>query len=165
MSSQGLTVKGQGGLNYIPAGTRTLSVLIAGLPDDYGDPVFDLGGFDLGDQGGYFQNMGIDGSPNYNGGYTVEVDFVNWYLPTGHAVSPTWFTAYYPPPPGLLLGESFHTVPGHPQNPFGWTEVGALSKTFLGHSMAPNHLGPYAQKAVWSLPNAHLSGEVRRMGG
>jgi hypothetical protein len=26
--------------------------------------------------------------------------------------------------------------------------------------MAPNHLGPYAQEGVWSLPNAHLSGEV-----
>jgi len=67
---------------------------------------------------------------------------------------------YYPPPAGLLLGESFHTVPGHPQNPFGWTEVGALSTSYVGHSMAPNHLGPYAQEGVWSLPNGHLSGEV-----
>jgi hypothetical protein len=159
MTSQGVTTTAGTQVNYIPAGTQTLQVLIAGLPDDYGDPVFDQGGFDLGDQGGYFQNLGIDGSPNYNGGYTVEVDFVNWYLPTAHAVSPTWITAYYPPPPGLLMGESFHTVPGHPQNPFGWTEVGALSSTFLGHSMAPNHLGPYAQQGVWSLPNAHLSGE------
>lgn len=159
MSSEGTTA-GTSILNYIPARTSTLTVKIAGLPEFYGDPVFDQGGFALGDAGGYFMNLGIDGSPNYNGGYTVEVDFVNWYLPTVHAVSPTWFTAYYPPPPGLLMGESFHTVPGHPQNPFGWTEVGALSSTFLGHSMAPNHLGPYAQEGVWSLPNAYLSGEA-----
>ncbi len=159
MSSEGLSLAGgTGTINYIPAGTSTLKVKIAGLPDDYGDPVFDQAGFDLGDTG-FTNNLGIDGSPNYNGGYTVEVDFVNWYLPTVHAVSPTWFTAYYPAPPGLLMGESFHTVPGHPQNPFGWTEVGARSSTFLGHSMAPNHLGPYAMESVWSLPNAHLSGE------
>ncbi len=159
MTSEGFRAGATGDeLNYIPAGTTTFHVLIAGLPDDYGDPVFDKAGFDLGDTG-FVNNLGIDGSPNYNGGYTVEVDFVNWYLPTVHAVSPTWFTAYYPAPPGLLMGESFHTVPGHPQNPFGWTEVGALSTTFLGHSMAPNHLGPYAMESVWSLPNAHLSGE------
>jgi hypothetical protein len=54
MTSQGLTTTAGTTINYIPAGTQTLQVLIAGLPDDYGDPVFDQGGFDLGDQGGYF---------------------------------------------------------------------------------------------------------------
>lgn len=158
MTSEGFTENGVT-TNYIPAGTSTATFHIAGLPHFYGDPVFDQGGFALGDGGGYFQNLGIDGSPNYNGGYSVEVDFVNWYSPVAMAPVPHGLI-YYPPPPGLLMGESFHTVPGHPQNPFGWTEVGALSSTFLGHSMAPNHLGPYAQEGVWSLPNAHLSGEA-----
>jgi hypothetical protein len=156
--------------NFIPAGTSNFNVTISGLSRTYGafgDPVFDSGGFEGGDYAA-LQNIGIDGSPNYQGGYSVEVDFVPWYLYHGleNFVLPLsdnnniLSLSYYPPVPGLLLGESFHTVPGHPQNPFGWTEVGALSTDFLGHSMAPNHLGPYAQEGVWSLPNAHLSGEV-----
>lgn len=152
MTSEGFTENGIT-TNYIPAGTSTATIHIAGLPWNYGDPVFDQGGFHLGDNN--FTNLGIDGSPNYNGGYSVEVDFVNWYNPM--TTVPLAGLSYYPPPPGLLMGESFHTVPGHPQNPFGWTEVGALA--ILKHSMAPNHLGPYAQEGVWSLPNAHLSGE------
>jgi len=155
----GLPVK-YGNLNYIPVGTTILRTTIAGLPmlgawhwSNYkGDPVFansratgfEIDALDL----SYFPNMGIDGYPNYQGGYSVEVDFVNWYNPT----------SFYPPPAGLLMGESFHTVPGHPENPFGWTEVAALSTAFVGHSMAPNHLGPYAQRGVWSLTNAPLSG-------
>jgi len=178
-------VDGTGMYNFIPAGTSQLNVTIAGLSNTYsyfGDPVFDTGGFEGGDYAA-LQNIGIDGSPNYQGGYSVEVDFVPWYydvfgigrgVEAGSAPATTWhfepfwwLNVYYDPEtagpvivPGLLLGESFHTVPGHPQNPFGWTEVGALSTDFLGHSMAPNHLGPYAQEGVWSLPNAHLSGEV-----
>ena len=139
-------------LNYIPGGTSALKVTIAGLPADFGDPVFDSG-FTGGDNG--FLNFGIDASPNYQGGYNVEVDFVNWYQ-NNTAAAPVWF----PPPAGLLMGESFHTVPGHPKNAFGWTEVGALSSDYLGHSMAPNHLGPYAQRGMWTLPNGHLSGDV-----
>jgi hypothetical protein len=177
---------GLGLFNFIPGGTTQLNVTIAGLSNTYGyfgDPVFDSGGFEGGDYAA-LQNIGIDGSPNYQGGYSVEVDFVPWYydvltIPgvfaeaaapqTQWHFEPFWWlnVYYYSEPglmpvivPGLLLGESFHTVPGHPQNPFGWTEVGALSTDFLGHSMAPNHLGPYAQEGVWSLPNAHLSGEV-----
>jgi len=150
-----------------------MTVTIAGLPNTYegefGDPVFDQGGFVVGDyaSGGPL-NYGIDGAPHYQGGYSVEVDYVPWYLAgfafvLGGAGGDDLFSGFYPPPQGLLMGESFHTVPGHPQNPFGWTEVGALSTTdymALGHSMAPNHLGPYAQEGVWSLPNAHLSGEA-----
>jgi hypothetical protein len=135
----------------------------------FGDPVFDQGGFLAGDYSTLL-NRGIDGSPNYNGGYSVEVDFVPWYnwltdyyvfatgLPDNVGNTYDYAHIYYPPPSGLLLGESFHTVPGHPKNAFGWTEVGALSSDFLGHSMAPNHLGPYAQRGMWTLPNAHLSG-------
>jgi hypothetical protein len=57
---------------------------------------------------------------------------------------------FYPPVPGLLQGESFHTIPGHPASIYGYT----------GSSLAANHLGPYEQTMVWRVPNAHLGGEV-----
>jgi len=163
MSSQGLNVTAGTATNLVGLGTRVggtnkydfvpgnvtdLRVRIAGLPPDFADPVF--GSFDNG--------YGIDGNPNYQGGYSAEVDFVPWYNNNTVVTGIGHTSVFYPPPPGLLLGESFHTVPGHPQNPFGWTEAGAT--TILGHSMAPNHLGPYAQEGVWQLPNGHLSGEV-----
>jgi hypothetical protein len=152
MTSQGVTV-GASTFNYIPAGTSTLTVHIAGLPTDFTDPIW--GAFTINDYP-WLLNYGIDGYPNYQGGYSVEVDFVNWYRPNT-LIGGSLMPVYYPAPPGLLMGESFHVVPGHPQNQFGWTEVDALS--ILGHSMAPNHLGPYAQERMWTLPNAHLSGE------
>jgi hypothetical protein len=31
------------------------------------------------------------------------------------------------------------------------TEDAAISGTFIGHSMLPNHLGPYSQRALWLL--------------
>jgi len=159
--------------NYVPGKTSEMRIVIAGLPWEahipgysgrFGDPVF---GFDYYNT---FQNYGILGSPDYAGGYNVEVDFVPWYLNNtstyriglvngGYTYPPT-ASVYYPPVTGLLMGESFHTVPGNPANAFGYTEAGALSPTFLGHSMAPNHLGPYMQEGMWTLPNAHLSGGV-----
>jgi len=155
--------------NYLDAGTTTLHVLMAGLPQQppggtsitgvyFGDPVFTPGGCDFeldcypGLYGAYpFANSGILGSPDYTGGWTAEVDFVNWYSPA----------AYYPPVQGLLMGESYHIIPGTTATSgISYTEDGALSSTFLGHTMAPNHLGPYSQEGVWQISNAHLSGEA-----
>jgi hypothetical protein len=68
---------------------------------------------------------------------------VNWH--TSNAV-------YYPPPDGLLLGESFHNIPGTAAaSGVSYTEDAAVSRTFIGHSMLPNHLGPYSQIATWPL--------------
>jgi hypothetical protein len=184
--------------NYVPGGVTLLHVNTAGLPmirtfgvfhpgDYFADPVF-FGSYGL--TGGltldavdlaYYRNMGILGYPDYTGGWTVEVDFVNWY---NNNTGGTYVDSggvyhiganYFPPPPGLLMGESFHYIPGHPAaNGFGYTEQMALDGTTfhtirnvpgliwpgLGHSMAPNHLGPYAQHGVWSLQGTHLSGEA-----
>jgi hypothetical protein len=215
------------GYNFLPAGTKLLHVQMAGLPLDwlgpslddhiiasgygYGDPVFTPGSGDFEVDNwpadywslpnAHFPNEGILGQPDYTGtGWTVEVDFVNWYygspepLPTGihdllggigstvlsigENARPSldgnlgpftdglssWHT-WYPVVPGLLMGESYHIIPGTTATSgISITEDGALDPPpdpyFLGHSMAMSHLGPYSQQAVWSLPNAHLSGEV-----
>ena len=151
--------------NYVPAGTTRLHVATAGLPLTpptgarithlyYGDPVFrtaipiktKIGGtdFEVDEmQYPYFLNAGILGSPYYAGGWTVEVDMVNLRQN---------LMIYYPPPDGLLLGESYHTVPGTKAlSGMSLTEDAALSATFIGHSMLANHLGPYSQTAVWFL--------------
>jgi hypothetical protein len=180
---------GAGGYNFLPDGTTNLRVNIAGLPFNntgYGDPVFTPYGCDFAfdcyspgywsTPGALWPNEGILGQPDYTGtGWTVEVDFVNWYysgVPSVYAQQPAgifalplassadWHT-WYPVVPGLLMGESYHIVPGTTATSrISLTEDGALDTAFLGHSMAMNHLGPYSQQAVWSLPNAHLSGEV-----
>jgi hypothetical protein len=171
------------GLNYVPAGVSNLRVNIAGLPMFYGDPVFTGYGCDFGldcfspdywsTPGAIFPNEGILGSPDYTGtGWTVEVDFVNWYLngTVDSSNNPYYMYydhVYYPVVPGLLMGESYHIIPGTTATSgISLTEDGAVypghapAGLFLDHSMAMNHLGPYSQQAVWSLPNAHLSGEV-----
>jgi hypothetical protein len=125
----------------------------------------------------YFPNYGILGSPDYNGGWTAEVDFVNWYK--NNTQSTVWTTGgfpgttgpalpfvkygavYYPPVTGLLMGESFHIVPGTTaKSGISLTEDIALNKLGVGHSLAPNHLGPYSQQGVWQISGAHLSGEA-----
>jgi hypothetical protein len=207
------------GFNFIPAGTELLHVQMAGLPLDwldapddgifhggygFGDPIFtpNSGNFEVNNwpadywslPNAHFPNEGILGQPDYTGtGWTVEVDFVNWYYglsgrltvasidnlrpftlggakpPIDGDLSP--FSTFifihqsYPIVPGLLMGESYHVIPGTTASSgISLTEDGALDPPpdpyFLGHSMAANHLGPYGQQAVWSLPNAHLSGEV-----
>jgi hypothetical protein len=151
--------------NYVPADTSTLHIKTAGLPLVsptgsklthlyYGDSVFRIpnqlyrkrGGFNFQvDEMAYpyFLNAGILGSPYYLGGWSVEVDMVNWH---------TSSSVYYPPPDGLLLGESFHNIPGTTATSgVSYTEDAAVSKTFVGHSMLPNHLGPYSQTATWLL--------------
>ena len=109
------------------------------LGTQYGDPVFAPNGgtFSISNYpsnypstgGGlanaHFPYEGIPGQPDYTGtGWTAEVDFVNWYLGTAstpftggqhsfwRSVSPTTNDFYYPVVPGLLMGESYHIIPG-----------------------------------------------------
>jgi hypothetical protein len=129
-----------------------------------------------GGEGQYpFPNTGILGAPDYQGGWTAEVDFVNWYgnntssacagssSPYGVNFCYGIGGSYYPPVPGLLMGESYHIIPGTlAKSGISLTEDAALSNppTFLGHSMALNHLGPYSQQGVWQVSGAHNSGEA-----
>ena len=125
-------------INYIPAGTREVRCVIAGLPDLYGwvggaspDPYFDLG-YDRKIAAPY----GIDAFPNYKGGYKVEVDIV----PTGSiwsTIAPPWTrTSWYPPSDGrlILVGESPKYIP-------------------------ENHFGPYELRYDVVAPGTHLGGE------
>lgn len=118
---------------YVPSLTETFEVEIAGIPDLYSDPVF-----------GYYGQAprGILGFPYYTGGFSIEIDGINWYRPT----------QFYPPAAGLLMGESYHLIPGHPAGPLGWTGFASL--------LPDNYLGPFAQSTVWSVHNAHLGGEA-----
>ena len=172
---------------------------------------------------GYFPNTGILGAPDYQGGWTAEVDFVNWYanntgsdtfqgigytgtVPNMEVCSPstsgsyglvasgcvgsipmqgsyvtgtptvnvvtgppsTAFTQvpqqtpnYYPPVAGLLMGESYHIIPGTTATSgISLTEDTALKPELLGHTLSMNHLGPYSQEGVWQISNAHDSGEA-----
>ncbi|HKM76083.1 MAG TPA: hypothetical protein VJZ32_06670 [Candidatus Bathyarchaeia archaeon] len=145
---------------------------------------------------GYFPNTGILGYPDYQGGWTAEVDFVNWYnnntatpeagnsftlpvsgsspfpqvatLCAGGALctntaspTPVAFAQYYAPVPGLLLGESYHIIPGTTATSgISLTEDFALTPALVGHSLVANHLGPYSQEGVWQISGAHLSGEA-----
>jgi len=174
------------GINYVPAGTNLLHISMAGLPQApefeygygpnrgtlYGDPVFTTGSGDFEvDQwpadywsvaNPHFPNEGILGQPDYTGtGWTAEVDFVNLY--SGNNVYGTGVIVqhvFYPIVPGLLMGESYHIIPGTAaKSGISLTEDAALNPYFLGHSMVANHLGPYSQLGVWTLGPAHLSGE------
>jgi hypothetical protein len=177
---------------------------------------------------GFFPNTGIVGAPDYQGGWTAEVDFVRWYanmtgadnfvgLGNGNLKAPDTVSCaqgslvttcvgafpalnsyvpgtptvfvnsgtsmpqftnepqqtpnYYPPVAGLLMGESYHIIPGTTAasgisltedmasgqgNGAGWVSAGWA----VGHTMAANHLGPYSQEGVWQISGAHLSGEA-----
>ena len=169
--------------NFLPGGTALLHVLMAGLPQlkgQFGDPIFTSNScpFDLYCYNGLpsaygrylppsgapvylFSNSGIIGSPDYQGDWTAEVDFVNYYANnTVTTIGGTQGGQYYPPVVGLLMGESYHMVPGsNARSGISLTEDGALS--FLhNQSMASNHFGPYSQQSVWQISNAHLSGEA-----
>jgi len=127
--------------DVIPDGTDTVIVLMAGAYRRYVEPDWynvvpknrDL-----------YNGYGIAGSRYlgggseyfYSGKWTVEVDVVNCY----------YSDAWYPPPPGLLMGESYHIIAGK-EGPYE----------------APwkfNHLGPFEQRTVWTVPNIPLSGEA-----
>jgi hypothetical protein len=179
--------------NYLPGGTTLLHVLMAGLPavpgggqqvgpfayaapkgTSYGDPVVSVTqacGFDIncfGNAGtkwnnpGYFPNYGILGASDYQGSWTAEVDFLNWYANNTKTGTPN----YYAPVLGLLMGESYHVIPGTTaKSGISITEDLAFSKWGVSEygkpiEMAPNHLGPYSQQGVWQIANAHSSGEV-----
>jgi hypothetical protein len=118
-----------------------------------------------------FPSTGITGSPDYQGGWRVEVDFVNWYANNSatqqaasggvETKSGSEFPQYFAPVSGLLLGESYHMIPGTTAtSSISLTEDAALISTFLGHSMVMNHLGPYSQEMPWQISGAHLSGEA-----
>jgi hypothetical protein len=121
---------------------------------------------------GYFSNTGIQAAPDYTGGWTAEVDFVNWYanntntmeLASGGVQAPTQdstFAQYYPPVNGLLMGESYHIIPGTTATSgISLTEDTALKPELIGHSLAANHLGPYSQEGVWQIAGTHNSGEA-----
>jgi hypothetical protein len=69
--------------------------------------------------------------------------------------------AYYPPVPGLLMGESYHIIPGTTaKSGISLTEDVALNPDLLGHTLSANHLGPYSQQGAWQISGAHLSGEA-----
>jgi hypothetical protein len=182
---------GLNGYNYVPSNTTLLHVLMAGLPQQvpfgsditgvyFSDPIatgqgacdFELDCYSAPYATYPFPYTGIAGAPDYTGGWTAEVDFVPWYsanaatpeLASGTLQMPTTtgsFAQYYPPVNGLLMGESYHIIPGTTATSgISLTEDMALSSTFLGHSLAPNHLGPYSQEGVWQIAGSHNSGEA-----
>jgi hypothetical protein len=126
--------------NWVMDSTRELQVLLAGnylytepdqwvqiAPDEHYKRTLATG-------------YGIDGYPNYQGGWHVEVDALNLY----------YSTKSFPAPPGLLLGESYHIINGV-EGP----TIGAVSGGW-----PRNHLGPWEQKMAITVPNAHLGAEA-----
>ncbi len=128
-----------------------------------------------------YPSTGIAGAPDYTGGWTAEADFVPWYAnntstmeaASGGGQAPTSpytniFAQYYPPVNGLLMGESYHIIPGTTAlSGISLTEDTALNEyvsppgsAFVGHTMAANHLGPYSQEGVWQIAGTHNSGEA-----
>jgi len=176
--------------NYLPAGTTLLKVDMAGLPQQvpegsditgvyFGDPLlggacdFELDCYPAAYAQYPFPYTGIEGAPDYTGGWTAEVDFVPWYTANAATAEPasgggqsftpgtSLYAQYYPPVNGLLMGESYHIIPGTTATSgISLTEDAALSSSFIGHSLAANHLGPYSQEGVWQIAGTHNSGEA-----
>jgi hypothetical protein len=171
------------GLPAVPGGGQQVGPPAYGRPKGtyYGDPVVSTTitcqfGIDcFGNPGsnwsnlGFFPNYGIPGSPDYQGGWTAEVDFVNWYANNTKAtvweggtpfpnVLASNGAQYYPPIAGLLMGESYHIIAGTAaKSGISFTEDLAIKLLGLA-TMAPNHLGPYSQEGVWQMAGARLSG-------
>jgi len=84
----------------------------------------------------WYRSYGIDGYPNYQGNWRIEVDMANMY----------YSDKSFPAPPGLLLGEDYHIINGV-EGPYGgiWKY---------------DHLGPWEQRMVVTVPNAHLGAEA-----
>jgi hypothetical protein len=139
---------------WIPAGTDQVRVFIAGIYD-IDDPLKGTPPLST-VPNRYFQTSGIDGfsttlAHSYEGGWTVEVDTWNEYPnPTFNPDSSARASNWYPPVEGLLEGESFYTIPNSPKGPFG----------YVGDQVSWNGMGPYAQRSVWAIPNAHLGAEA-----
>jgi len=111
-------------VSYVPSGSTEIEWTIAGF-NDYWDI-----------NQAHYHSYGIAGIPDYLGGWTVELDTVNWYRSN----------SFFPPVDGLLLGESYHTI-------------GGFGTGFVGNQFAFNHLGPWEQRSVVQIADAHLSGE------
>ncbi len=137
---------------WIAAGLDQLRINVAGIMDRF-DPLGPNGNgklkFAIPKISAFM--YGIDGYPNYQGEWTIEVDFTPTYpAPRFDCAAPglglpcanNWF-----PVEGLLTGDSFHVIPG-----------AGFGKS--GDSLAGNHLGPFGQRAVWRVPNAHLAAEA-----
>ncbi|HXX72783.1 MAG TPA: hypothetical protein VEI80_03740, partial [Candidatus Acidoferrales bacterium] len=167
-----------------------LPVAVAIAPDaDLDAPAFGSCDFQLNcypaPYGQYpFPYTGIAGAPDYTGGWTAEADFVPWYanntgtpqpvdpnqcqttsnyldFPAAACVNLGTYPQYYPPVDGLLMGESYHIIPGTAATSgISLTEDMALSSQFIGHSLVANHLGPYSQEGVWQIAGTHNSGEA-----
>jgi hypothetical protein len=125
--------------DVVPDNTTTVIVLIAGAGRRYIEPDW----YNVVPKNrDMYNGYGIAGSKYLGGDYfysepwTVEVDVVNCY----------YSNAWYPPPPGLLMGESYHIIAGV-EGPYG-------------NQWSFNHLGPFEQRTVWTVPNAPLSGEA-----
>ncbi len=138
--------------SWIAAGLDQLRINIGGIMDRF-DPLGPNGSgkldFAIPKIAAFM--YGIDGYPNYQGEWTIEVDFTPLYpSPRFDCAAPglglpcanNWY-----PDEGLLTGDSFHVIPG-----------AGFGKT--GDSLAGNHLGPFGQRAVWRVPNAHLAAEA-----
>jgi len=164
-------------LNYIPLGTTTVKVVIAGLPDLYnwawaggvggafwfGGDADDLSSVEqscdpCGATGDFGYNKpiaapyGIDAYPNYQGGWKIQVHVVPVfdYYP-GH---------YYraievSPTPGI----GPYIVA--PTDPIGFEGMltGELTYTADMKPIYTNHLGPYELRYDVVVPGTHLGGE------
>ena len=135
-------------LNYVPAGTDMVKVVIAGLPDLYGwqygapcDPCLATGpmGYDkaVPDAAPY----GIDAYPNYKGGWKIQVHVVP--VPR----QPPWYQ--YTSFSNYLFGDEFQ---------YGYL-MGELTYTADMKPVYTNHLGPYELRYDVVVPGTHLGGE------
>jgi hypothetical protein len=179
------------GLPAVPGGAEQVGPFAYAAPKgtSYGDPIVSVTnacGFSINcfnnpgtswNNPGYFPNYGIPGASDYQGSWTAEVDFVNWYLNNTvtlqqpltdslQAKSGNQYPNYYQPIAGLLMGESYHIIPGTTATSgISVTEDLAFSKAGVSENgkpiqMAWNHLGPYSQQGVWQISGAHNSGEA-----
>jgi len=143
-------------LNYVPAGTDYVKVVIAGLPDMYGwvnaypcDPCGATG--DMGWDGHPIDApYGIDAYPNYKGGWKIQVHVVPVfdYYP-GHYYNKVEVST----PPAVL--------PCAPLDPlgFGGMLTGELTYTADMKPVYVNHLGPYELRYDVVVPGTNLGGE------
>ena len=121
--------------NFLPGGTTELRVLMAGLPQVppdgqeapdlkpkgtyFGDPLLTVArsqcGFEVNcyknpgvnwNAPGFYPNSGILGAPDYQGGWTAEVDFVNWYA--NNTGSDTFQGIGVPPRPNCKCSRTVH---------------------------------------------------------
>jgi len=147
-------------LNYLPQGTKTVRVVIAGLPDLYGwvsgypcDPCGTTGDSGWADRP-IDAPYGIDGYPNYKGGWKLQVHVVPIfdYYP-GHYYNRIEVSGN-PTRPGFV----FTTAPTNPVG-FEGMLTGELTYTADMKTVLINHLGPYELRYDVVVPGAHLGGE------